>query len=128
VRKITVILFLFIYLSSVTELHELVKLPVLLEHFTEHKEKTKRLSFWAFLHMHYAQQNEADGDNDRDMQLPFKSQDGCSSVFLSSFVNATAGQLDSKPQISTCLLFSDYSDDFLSPAHLSTIWQPPKAR
>jgi hypothetical protein len=126
-RKITIILFLSIYLSSVTELHQLLKLPLLIEHFVEHKEKTQSLSFWEFLCMHYSQQTDGDGDTDRDKQLPFKSHDGCSSAFMSGFMNGASSQISPKTRILTACYYSEYADTFLSSAHLSSIWQPPKS-
>jgi hypothetical protein len=48
VKKLLPILFLSIYLVSVTELHELFKLPQLVEHFIEHKTEDKQTTFLDF--------------------------------------------------------------------------------
>ena len=61
---------LFFYLVSFTEFSEVLRLPLLVEHYTEHKSKVDDLSFWEFLVMHY----ETDvAHDDQDMSLPFKA-------------------------------------------------------
>ncbi len=127
VKRFTAIFFLSTYLLSVTELHQLVKFPVLVEHFIEHKGKNQNLSFVDFLGMHYSQQNEKDADYDRDMQLPFKSHDGCSTAFLSAFLHSLPTGLSNKPAPASSCEYSEYSDEFLSQTYLASIWQPPKS-
>ncbi|WP_295767233.1 hypothetical protein [uncultured Mucilaginibacter sp.] len=61
--------------ADTTELHQLLKLPVLFEHFAEHKERDKSVSFATFISMHYWGNDLNDNDDDRDMQLPFKKLD-----------------------------------------------------
>jgi hypothetical protein len=66
---------------------QLIKIPTLLVHYVEHKEKDVSVSFLDFLSMHYGGTDLNDGDNDRDMQLPFKKLTqnfGFVSVVLSS--------------------------------------------
>ncbi len=126
-KKSVAILFLSVYLISATELQQLVKLPLLIEHYQEHKQKNRNLSFVDFLNMHYSQQQELDADYDRDMQLPFKSHDGCSTSFLSVFLNGATTELPNKTAFSASVQFSAYTDNFLSQAYLASIWQPPKS-
>jgi len=60
---------LLAYLVSFTEFSEVLRLPLLVKHYTEHKSKVAELSFIEFLVMHY----ETDvAHDDRDMRLPFK--------------------------------------------------------
>lgn len=70
-------LFLFIpailFLISKTELHEFCKMPVLVEHYQQHKKNNPGLSFLDFLFLHYAGEHPEDNDNDEDKELPFKS-------------------------------------------------------
>ena len=126
-KRITVIFFLSIYLISVTELNQLVKFPVLVEHFMEHREKNHKLSLLDFLDMHYSQEHEMDADHDRDMQLPFKSHDGCSVTFLSAFLHNPFIELANKPALASSCKYSEYSDAFLGRSYLASIWQPPKS-
>lgn len=62
-------------LAQITELHELGKLPLLFEHFSEHQELNASVTFTEFLEMHYWGDDLNDDDDSRDMQLPFKKMD-----------------------------------------------------
>lgn len=126
-KKLFAILLLFIYLISLTELSQLVKLPILVEHFIEHKEKNSNLSLWEFLNMHYAQSDDHDGDRDKDMKLPFKSHDGCINTTIVALPSTNIGTLSEKPICIEKKAYSIYTENFLSSSHLSSIWQPPKA-
>lgn len=58
-----------------TELHQLLKLPILVEHFQEHRLLNKEITLVHFLKEHYICHTEIDNDDQRDMQLPFKTTD-----------------------------------------------------
>lgn len=47
-----------------------------MEHFREHGELYKDFSFFSFIRLHYFTEDDKDGDYDRDMQLPFKTNAG----------------------------------------------------
>lgn len=66
---------LLLIAASTTELHQLFKLPILFQHFAEHKSRDSKVSLVEFLSMHYWGDDLNDDDNDRDMQLPFKKLD-----------------------------------------------------
>jgi hypothetical protein len=69
-----------IYLISFTEFKEVLRLPLLVEHYGEHKAQAGELSFFEFLVMHY----ETDvAHDDRDNRLPFKD---CSHSFIGQVV------------------------------------------
>lgn len=126
-KKLIAIFFLSVYLISLTELNQLVKIPVLIEHFIEHKEKNTELSIWQFLDMHYAHDDVNDKDYDRDMQLPFKSHDGCISSLMPVFVPVSFTTNLPKAIPSEKNEYSVYTEQFLNSAFLSSIWQPPKS-
>lgn len=50
-----------------------MKLPVLFAHYHEHQLRNTNISVMEFLCMHYWGQDANDDDNDRDMQLPYKT-------------------------------------------------------
>ncbi|SEK19641.1 hypothetical protein [Parapedobacter koreensis] len=54
-------------------LEQLLKIPVLFEHFQEHQQRETDISFLNFLTHHYSFEKHTDKDESRDMQLPFKS-------------------------------------------------------
>ena len=54
-----------------TPLGQLLKLPVLIEHFYKH-QRNDRVSLWEFLNDHYSKEHN-DADRSEDEQLPFKT-------------------------------------------------------
>ena len=112
---------------STTQLSELLKLPMLVQHYIEHKEENKDLSLIGFLEIHYAHGSPKDADYDKDMKLPFKSitNSNVSSISfctpLPFFKNNPIVYFENKKQ-----QFSEYSFTYSS-AFLSSIWQPPKS-
>jgi hypothetical protein len=126
-KKLIAILFLSIYAVSATELHELFKLPNLIEHFTEHQSEDNTTSLIDFLLAHYTSLDDGDGDKTKDMELPFKSNHNgfnISNTGLHSFNNI---QLAIKTTPIESKIYNTYSTDFISSAYLSSIWQPPKS-
>lgn len=81
-KKYISIIFLSIYLLSATQLGELLKLPILVAHFMEHKEQDSKITMWDFLCIHYQDHDVFDADYEKDMKLPFKSHTAtcCTSV------------------------------------------------
>jgi hypothetical protein len=76
--------FLLIYLVSFTEFREVLRLPLLVEHYGEHKSQVSEMSFLEFLIMHY----ETDvAHDDRDMRLPFKDSSHSISLSLVTLPN-----------------------------------------
>jgi hypothetical protein len=126
-KKAICILFLGTFLFSSTELRQLLKLPLLIQHYVEHKEQNKDISLWAFLSMHYEEAGKVDIDYSKDQQLPFKSHDGFSGATLGSFVPTAFYSLVEKTfkqETVTHIVSNEY---FISSVYLSSIWQPPKA-
>lgn len=112
-----------LFIISNTEFHELLKVPVLITHYLEHKSKQQDLTLAEFFSIHY-NSNTKDDDYTRDSQLPFKTAD-----HLSSSVNVFLSQFDLKLPV---LHFNNdvelpfYKASFISFQLLSNIWQPPK--
>ena len=80
-KKLVTIFVFAVYLFSVTEAHQLLKLPVIFQHYAEHKTENDKISFLEFLAMHYLHGSPNDKDRDRDMQLPFKTSGDCACAF-----------------------------------------------
>ncbi len=110
-----------------TEVHQLLKAPKLVEHFLEHKNEDKGLTLISFLEMHYLNGFTKDADYEKDMKLPFKTtQDNCFSFVV---VLPTPEKFE--------LIGEPIGDNFQSAKilqknqifisnYLSAIWQPPK--
>ena len=125
-RGIAILLLVF-YLGLTTEFYQLLKIPVLIEHFSEHQSLKNNLSFLNFLKMHYSKNNDHDGDSEKDNKLPFKSHSFCSNyagfVFLISdqiITFAVCTFLETRKTISNFYTF------LVSSSHLQTVWQPPQ--
>lgn len=99
-----------------------MRLPVLFEHFVEHKKLVGDISIWEFLAMHY---NTNVPHDTNDNKLPFKDPDH-------SFVSVTLAIapphkmiLNEDVDTTDITHISKYQEAFfLSP--LSDIFQPPK--
>jgi hypothetical protein len=71
-KSIALILVSF-YLLSISEFNQLLKLPMLVQHFIEHQSEDESLTFSHFLVIHYTHGNVVDDDYSNDMKLPFKT-------------------------------------------------------
>ncbi len=58
-----------------TKLDELLKAPLLIEHFIQHEEMFPGISVYNFIKIHYLDKQTIDGDYAEDMKLPFKTVD-----------------------------------------------------
>lgn len=114
-----------VYIFSATELHEALKLPLLFEHYAEHKALNKGLTFIDFLNHHYSDDGTVSPDYDKDMKLPFKSDD--KNIITTNFISfqntccnlLTPPVIESEPDLpqNIGLLIEGFN---------SVIWQPPK--
>ena len=82
VKKACIYILFLLIVADNTALDQLLKLPVLFQHYVEHKQRDSKVSLIAFLSMHYWGDDLNDNDNDRDMQLPFKKFDAHPSHLL----------------------------------------------
>ena len=72
-KKRAAYIFLAIYLLGATELNQLLKMPLLIEHYMEHKLDNGSLSLLSFMYMHYVGDDGDATDEQKDQNLPFKS-------------------------------------------------------
>ena len=124
-KRLIAISLLSLYLVAGTELRELFKLPLLVQHYQEHKKADQALNFFSFLCMHYGGDDNNTQDEDRDMQLPFKSCDdsfaGCVVLPPVQDVELDITPLNGKNAV------VQKSQDIRS-FYEASIWQPPKIR
>lgn len=124
-RQIIAIALLSLYLFTSTDFNELLKFPLLVQHFKEHQQENK-LTFSEFVHQHYTKGDVNDSDRDQDMKLPYKSIDFTHAVCFTvipaiisiEFIKTTEFEELKSPNSFYAVLFS--SDNF------SSIWQPPQ--
>ena len=124
-KKLIAFLLLAVFLLSTTELKQLAKLPILIDHFQEHKATDQSITFLEFLSIHYTGMAVYDSDYETDMKLPFKSHsDFAGSIILGFTPNNFI--LLNKIVFHEVIAFSIYNESFNSSTYLSCIWQPPK--
>lgn len=123
-KKQISILLLSIYFISTTELYQLLKLPILIEHYAEHKAQNSELTFMDFLSLHYNQEFDHDTN---DKKLPFKSHESNISSSIVAFISQPILVSFSKPIDYKVRIESTFHNVIFSSTVISTIWQPPRA-
>jgi len=97
----------------------MLRFPILLEHYSQHKQLVSDISFWDFLVMHYESNVSHDSD---DNQLPFKDHS-----FTAPTLALPIHKIILKETITASKVghSCSYSETFIA-SHLSDIFQPPK--
>ncbi len=121
-KRVLSIFFLLVYINSFTELHEAMRLPILLEHYSEHKKLSQEISFWDFLELHY--QTDVAHD-EHDNQLPFKVVGHCFSAHSATEPDVKISVVQLMPIIISQPAVHYKESSFNSPQ--IAIFQPPKA-
>jgi len=125
--KRTILLsFLVIYLLSITELQQILKLPVLVEHFSEHQKIEKKIPFWKFLCLHYPHETVKYNDFDKDTNLPIKNTNRYNSSNHFTILSELKFNLNTTITSSNNKVKSKYYNRFTNSIFLKSIWQPPK--
>ena len=119
-RNIVTIL-LFLLVLAQTPLGEVMKFPMLIEHFSNHK-KMNGVSFLEFLYDHYFKEH-IDADTEDDNRLPFKTallqNTGVAILPSTEMLQITITPVDSVKFI--------LQDFFVPIQHLTSIFHPPRA-
>jgi hypothetical protein len=124
VRKASTIFFLVLFVLAQTELHQLMKLPVLIEHFIEHRQLNSSITLLDFLKEHYQGHTVMDNDYQRDMQLPFKTADCLTAI---SFVFEEPVSIEFEQQVAEIRKeYNLHKGSFSSSQALHSIFQPPR--
>jgi hypothetical protein len=126
-NKISILLFA-VYLFTATNFLEFFKLPLLVEHFIEHKYLDKDLGVIDFMVIHYFSKLVIDEDYEKDAKLPFKSDNTCTSCNISHVYNFQNNKIEIQEifhEISVNTYFL-LKDDFSISQNHQSIWQPPK--
>jgi len=125
VKKALVILIFFSFLFSATELKEFLKLSDLIEHYQEHKEHNKNISFAGFLWMHYSASSDHDNDTEKDNKLPFKKHDHCFIADNTFSIHKNSSFTFKNPEQIVSTFFIAHPS-FIPSGISNNIWQPPK--
>lgn len=111
---------------SATELSELLKVNVLVEHYGETMANDGPVSFLDFLVMHYITDDGNTKDNERDSELPFKSHMGFIASNVSTFILNKAGEITLTPIGADKRDFHNYDDPFIISNFCDRVWNPPR--
>lgn len=126
-KRYIAISFLLVYLFSTTIVSELLKIPFLVEHFTEHKTENQSIGFLDFMVLHYMSGAVADADHEKDMKLPFKTVNLFSSsvsIGIPQQCNFIVLSIFQQPKNQNTNNY--YAPTFVSTSYLNAIWQPPQ--
>lgn len=119
-------LLLIFYISAIVPISELAKLPYLWDHYCEHKLADASMDFFDFIDHHYGNCKKVYPDAEKDMKLPFKSENQSITTMLSVVpkqmyvlvvVDAHSTMINK-----TRFIFNNH---FTSADEADT-WQPPK--
>jgi len=124
VKKWVSIVLLSLYLVSTTELNQVLKLPILIEHYCEHKKLNPEMTFIAFFKTHYDHPVK-DADYKTDRKLPFVAHSILSLVFT---LNTNFNFEIVKASVKHLEVHSipAFDEDFYFKGYLHSIWQPPR--
>lgn len=125
-RKFIAFTFIALYIFSSAEFFEMLKVPMLISHYNEHRQEDKALSLWGYLCLHYAHGDVHDSDREKDMKLPYKNMDasGCH-VHLVYLPNHDIWSPNNVFPEDPNVWNNYYNSSFIS-SDFSFIWQPPK--
>ena len=117
------VLFLFFYVFSNTEVHELTKLPSMFMHYQEHLEHDQSIGFAKFIHIHY---NTDHSHQDRDSeQMPFQDHHSAFTV-IAPIKDIQAHSIKIQMSIPRIIKIHPGNEDFTSSSFIQQIWQPPR--
>lgn len=125
-KRLAGLFMLTVYMLSFAELHNLARVPVLLAHYTEHRQQEPSISFWSFIELHYFEPLAQDEDYQRDRQLPFRDTD-CGhivSTCICSFAPAIPGIA---PPAETNREYSFFNEQSKPQSAGFDIFQPPRS-
>ena len=108
-----------------TSLYQLCKLPVLVQHYQEHRQLNGDVDLLDFLSMHYWGEDLNDDDDDRDRQLPFKTFD--TNIHLNLFIPTQKVSIVTAEVLYPRVPFPVLQNNLLPDPGLSSLFRPPKA-
>jgi len=111
---------------SATELYELLKINVLLDHYQETVANDGPISFFDFLIMHYVTDDGNTKDNERDSQLPFKSRSSIIASNSTIVILERSAETVLTPIAADKRNFHTYTNPFIESNFCDRVWNPPR--
>jgi len=125
VKRFGGILFIVVHLFTFAEFQNLLKLPVLFEHFSEHKKDDAEMDFWSFIKLHYFEPLTVDKDYEKDRQLPFQSTNPLLITSV-SLCECQTFVLEISPLEEVDNIFYQFNDNTKPQFSAFDIFQPPR--
>ena len=124
-RAISSKLIFVILLSSLVDLHDVAKLPYLIDHYNQHKSKETQFSFSEFFDLHYGNLAEEHDKEEKEKHkgLPFKAPEHNS---IHSPVFLIAYQSPSIASASSEVTYTNFYQPNSSSEYHPSIFQPPR--
>jgi len=124
-RPLSILLAIIFLTGSVIDLHDLSKLPYMIKHYQQHKNKESAFSVSEFFELHYgvkAQQHDKQ-EHEQHKGLPFKTHD-CAALHA----NIVFQKFQPRIISSSCqvISYSNFYQSAFSSSFIQSIWQPPK--
>lgn len=127
-KRLLSLFFLTVYLFSTTEVSQLLRFPILIDHYFEHKENNPEISVLDFFILHYdnhLENHPQNEDFDQDQSLPFIAHNNVLS-FCFVFPTSICFEIKTKTYTSLKPKILPADDLFSDNKFLSSIWQPPR--
>ena len=124
-RQWIAITFLGLFISTNTEVHQLLKVPVLFQHFDEHQADGP-MGWWDFLEQHYGHGHHRHAGTDKHHGLPFHCDHHCATQTLLAQIAEQPATTLVQPCSRGVHLIA--TEDRIPPREgPGGIWQPPRA-
>lgn len=123
-KKFISILLISSILAGAASFDEFIKIPILIQHYKDHKESNSGISFFTFLYNHYLTNQKAESDNDKksNEKLPFKSAPRFHSANMQAIFQTEVVMLVDRPIVTFPFIIINTKVK----GGAFDIWQPPK--
>lgn len=102
-----------------------MKIPVLFQHFAEHRREDPSISLFAFLQLHYKGSFAVDEDYKRDQELPFRTNETIVNNFIACEVTFPLYELLYQHPVDK-KRYNTLIDDTFPVLCIRDIFQPPR--
>jgi hypothetical protein len=117
---------LLIYIQPAESIRELFKLPLLLEHYYDHRTENGDPGLVGFLVDHYCTEDGTDQDADEDSKLPFKSTEQLTNPGTIALLFPVSAEMLVRPALLPVTKYLILDDANIPSGFLDSIWQPPR--
>lgn len=107
------------------EFYQFVKIPILFEHFQDHKSGDSQITFLEYLKLHYKDGQHKDADYNADIQLPFQTSNTFQALSSAGYILPQNYTDTYSPGFTPRPAFTFYAGFVPESLHFD-IFQPPR--